>query len=66
MIKRLIESIVLWVIVAILVYLLGSLLLAVDIEITQSIGDFLVDTSALWGFLAGLAHFFFGTSFRIR
>ncbi len=58
MISKLITAIVLAVIVAIVVFLIGALLIALRIEVINSIGVFLQSYAGLIGLLAGLYHFF--------
>lgn len=60
MLRRFFEALVIWLVVAVVVWLLAQLLLAFDLEVAQSIGHFLDRTNVIIGFLAGLWHFFFG------
>lgn len=61
---KLLEAIVVWIVVALGLWLLGELLLAVNADVTQSLGSFLVRVDVVVGFLTGLWYFFFGTSWR--
>lgn len=53
-----IQAIVHGVIVAIVVYLLGSLLVLFDTELLQDIGGFLQGAAPLVGLVAGLVSYF--------
>lgn len=61
MLVKALYAVVVWVVVAILLYLFGGLLMAVTEPTTHAIGAFLREHAGLIGFLCGLAYFFFGT-----
>jgi uncharacterized Tic20 family protein len=59
-VSKLITAIVVAVIVAIVVFLIGALLVLINIDVIDSIGVFLQSYAGLIGLLAGLYHFFLG------
>lgn len=60
MLRKLLESLVIWLVVAVVLWLVAAVLLTIDTDLTQAVGDFLNKTNVVIGFLAGLWHFFFG------
>lgn len=60
--RRFLEALVVWLVVAVVLWLLAQLLVTVDTDVTSAIGSFLDRTNVVIGFLAGLWHFFFGIS----
>lgn len=60
MLLRILYAIIVWVVAAIVLWLLGGLLLHVTEPTTHAIGGFLKAQAGLIGFLCGLVYFFFG------
>lgn len=60
MLRRLILAVVVFIVVTLIVYLLGSLCLAISEATINSVGTFLHQSSGIIGFLAGICYFFFG------
>jgi hypothetical protein len=60
MLRKLVESLVVWLVVAIVLWLLAELLGIFNLEVTEAIARFLSRTNVIIGFLCGLWHFFFG------
>lgn len=58
--RKFLEALVVWIVVAVGLWLLAQLLLAVNADVTTTIGNFLDKTNVVIGFLAALWHFFFG------
>ena len=56
--KKFLLALVVWVVVAIICYLVGGLVATID-PVTE-LGAFLRDHAGLLGFLAGVVYFFFG------
>lgn len=61
MIGRIILAVVVAVAVALACILLGTILIAIKVDIATTVGQFLKDYSAAIGILAGLWHFFVGS-----
>lgn len=59
--SRLVRALILWVVVALGLWLLAQLLGAIGSDITDSIASFLDKTNVVIGFLAALWYYFFGT-----
>lgn len=60
MLRKLLESLAVWLIVAVVLWLVAVALLSVQTELTQSVGNFFDKTNVVIGFLAGVWYFFFG------
>lgn len=66
MLNRLIVSLVVAIVVTLGCMLLGAILVAIHVDIAVTIGNFLKSWAAVIGVLAGLWHFFDGTSWFHR
>lgn len=58
--RKFLEALVVWLVVAVALWLLAQLLAVVNMEVTDSIATFLDRTNVVIGFLCGLWYFFFG------
>jgi type III secretory pathway component EscS len=58
---KLLAAILVWVVVAVVLGLLGSLIATVDQAQIKTLGEFLKDNAGLLGFLAGAAWFVWGS-----
>lgn len=60
--QRILKAIIVWIVVAIVCWLLGSLIAAMALPVLTGIGAFLSSNAGLMGFLVAIVYFFFGTS----
>lgn len=63
MFLRILYSIVVWIVVALVLSLFGSLLLTFSEEVIVKIGQFLKDSAVIIGFLCGLCYLAFGGNY---
>lgn len=57
---KLLASLVVWVVVALVVAFVGTLVATIDQVQVNTLGTFLKDNAGLLGFLAGVAYFIWG------
>lgn len=62
MLIRILYAIVVWVVVAIVLWLLGGVLQTIQEPTTHAIGNFLRGSAGLIGFLCAVVWYFFGPS----
>jgi hypothetical protein len=62
MLQRILKAIIVWVVVAVVCWLIGSLITAMALPVLTGIGAFLSGNAGLIGFLCALVYFFFYSS----
>lgn len=64
--RRFLEALAVWLVVAVVLWLVAKALLQFDSSVTQSVGNFLDQTCVIIGLLAGVWHYFFGNPLQLR